>query len=200
LGLHLFLPVCGEREETNTSKRSWGKPHEGNARFARDHQLTHLFSHSQIKETAPTRRQSPAEARPAEPRIAHAQSAHVRTECGFTRWRRKSGSRKGGRPGQEWADQGHEGQEAEDDQGGQLLEGDGLEREEGVSGARSGFVLIILSTPRVSRRTSRLCMITINGMEDGRRVRPADVFQTHIRKSETCIHVHHTEHQKQEVY
>jgi hypothetical protein len=85
-----------------------------------------FHSHSQIKETAPTRRQSPAKARPAEPRIARSQSTHVRAECGFACWRRKSGSRKGGGPGQEWADEGHEGQEEEDDQGGQLLEGDGL--------------------------------------------------------------------------
>jgi hypothetical protein len=169
LRLCLSFHSCFAKErERLSARRPCEMTTRGRSPSERNHQLTHLFSHSQIKETAPTRRQSPAEARPAEPRIAHAQSAHVRTECGFTRWRRKSGSRKGGRPGQEWADQGHEGQEAEDDQGGQLLEGDGLEREEGSSGERMFVLIFCFPTPRESRRTrtSRLCMITINGMED----------------------------------
>lgn len=122
--------LCGRRE----GERARVQAEETMRNSSRDlfnlqgNDQTNTTFHSQIEKTAPTRRQSPAKARPAEPRIARSQSAALRAECGLARRRRQSGSCQRGWTGQEWADEGYEGQEEEDDQGGQLLEGDGLER------------------------------------------------------------------------
>lgn len=118
-----FDMLCGGRREGERESSH-------SLRLATNHderiRLT-FTSHSQIEKAAPTRRQSPAKAGSPEPGIARSQSTAVRTECGLARRRRQSRSRQRGWPGQEWTDKGHEGQEEEDDQGGQLLEGDGLE-------------------------------------------------------------------------
>jgi len=83
---------------------------------------------SEIKEATSTYRQSSAQARTIESRIACAEDSSLRAECGSS-WRRWQfgGSQRGWR-GKRRLDQSHEGQEEEGDQGGQLLEGDGLKQ------------------------------------------------------------------------